>query len=192
MKKLNINSVPMTTLILFIICVVITAALAVTNYITKGKIAKLEEKAANDAKKIVLAGEYTSAKTDDGKEYFIVKEGDTVKGYITTASANGYGGEIKVMVGVDTKCTITGVSILSASDETPGLGANVTKKDFYNQFIGKKRNVVLVKNQPNSEKNEIKAVTSATISSTAVTNAVNEAMEVLKTVCYSNNTKDGE
>ncbi len=194
---LNINSVPMTTFILFIICVVITAALAGTNAITKNKIEALELESAKKAKETVLpADDYVEEKISyDGKNYTysVAKDGEEIKGYLIATKTNGYGGEIEVMVGIDKAGTVTGISILSAADETPGLGANVTKKKFYSQFTGKIRDIVLKKNQANSENNEVEAVTGATISSTAVTNAVNDALDILSSVYKPEGAKkDGE
>ncbi|MBE6729249.1 MAG: RnfABCDGE type electron transport complex subunit G [Ruminococcaceae bacterium] len=199
MKKLDINSVALTTVILFLICVVVTAALAGTNYITKDRIDSLNKKQEEKAKALVLsASTYEDAEISyegENYNYFIAKNGEEVLGYVVTVTENGYGGEIKVMVGVDTKGTVTGVNILSADDETPGLGANITKKNFYEQFKGRKKNIVLQKNSADKDKNEIKAVTGATISSTAANKAVNKALSLLENVYTADNSekeKDGE
>lgn len=196
MKKLDINLVPITTAILFLICVIVTFALAGTNFITKDRIAALEAETEKKAMAIVLPAEdYTEAKTtfeNSEYTYYVAKNGEETKGYLISTSANGYGGEIKVMIGVDRAGTVTGVNILSAGDETPGLGANVTKKSFYSQFTGKVKNIVLQKNQADSEKNEIKAVTGATISSTAVKNAVNDGLDILESVYKTETKKEGE
>lgn len=171
MKKLDINRVPVTTFILFIICVIVAAALAGTNYITKPKIAALQEKSQKEALAVVLpADTYENANLpadSASKECFIARKDDEIVGYVATATVNGYGGEVKVMVGVDMNNTITGVKVLSAADETPGLGMNITKKDYASQYAGKKADF---------SDNEITAVTGATISSTAARNAVKEAV----------------
>ena len=171
MKKIDINKVPVTTFILFIICVIVTAALAGTNYITKSRITALEEKAQKDSMAVVLPAdnyENLAIPTDNAsKECYAAKKDGKIVGFIATASVNGYGGEVKVMVGVDNENNITAVKVLSAADETPGLGMNITKKDYYGQYSGKK---VDFKDE------EITAVTGATISSTAAKDAVKEAL----------------
>lgn len=196
MKKLDINRVPVTTAILFLICIIVTAALAGTNFITKDRIAALEAETEKKAMAIVLPAEnYTEAKTtfeNTEYTYYVAKNGEETKGYLISTSENGYGGEIKVMIGVDKGGTVTGVNILSAGDETPGLGANVTKKSFYSQFTGKAKDIVLQKNQADASKNEIKAVTGATISSTAVKNAVNDGLNILESVYKTETKKEGE
>lgn len=171
MKKIDINKIPVTTFILFLICIVVTAALAGTNYITKPKIAALEEQAQTEAMATILpADEYIPLElptNSPSKVCYIAKTNNETVGYIATAAVKGYGGEVKVMVGVDNENNITAVKILSASDETPGLGMNITKEAYYGQYAGKKADF---------KDSEITAVTGATISSTAAKNAVKEAL----------------
>lgn len=173
MKKLDINKVSTTTFILFLICALVTAALAGTNYITKDKIDLLAKENEKNARNSVLSAEDYIAETVDinGEkfDYYVAKDKGNVVGYIATASAKGYGGKVEVMVGMDLTDTITSIKVLSAADETPGLGMNVTKKSFYEQFSGKK-----------ADYSEFTAVTGATISSNAVDTAVKNALTVLK------------
>jgi len=77
------------------------------------------------------------------------------------------------MVGFDMNKTVTGVSVLSHS-ETPGLGANAANSGFLGQFIGTADagNLAVAK-----DGGSVDAVTAATISSRAVTNAVNSAAD---------------
>ena len=65
---------------------------------------------------------------------------------------------------------ITGVEILSHG-ETPGLGANAVKPDFKNRFIGKSGQLTVDKNSNDGQ--NVQAITAATITSKAVTGAVN-------------------
>ena len=194
MKKIDINRVPVTTAILFIICILVTAALAGTNYITKDRIAALNQKAEKNAMALVLpADNYSKHEIQVDSQlysYYKADKAGKTAGYLITVSENGYGGEIKVMVGADTTGKVTGVKILAADDETPGLGANVKNKSFYEQYIGRVKDVILQKNQADSSKNEVKAVTGATISSTAVNKAVNNALNVIDIVISSEKAVD--
>lgn len=168
---------------LLVICLVATLLLGVTNLLTAGQIAKLEEETKIAAMNEVLPAEdYTQT---EGKEIYTAVKNGAVAGYIFVTGAKGYGGNISVMTAVDPAGKILAVSILSASDETPGLGQNVTKEGFYSQFLGLSGNITVVKNGANSTDNEINAVTGATISSKAVTKAVNEALTL-----YSENFGD--
>ena len=91
--------------------------------------------------------------------------------------ASGYGGTVSVMTGIDAEGSITGVVILS-HDETPGLGANATKSSFLDQYLqpAPEGGLSVVKYQTPSD-GQIEAMTGATVTSTAVTNAVNQAIE---------------
>ena len=171
-KKNKEIIVPSATLL--VICLVATLLLGVTNLLTAGQIAKLEEETKIAAMNEVLPAEdYTQT---EGKEIYTAVKNGAVAGYIFVTGAKGYGGNISVMTAVDPAGKILAVSILSASDETPGLGQNVTKEGFYSQFLGLSGDITVVKNGANSTDNEINAVTGATISSKAVTKAVNEAL----------------
>ena len=172
--------------VLTAICLVVALLLSLTNLITKEKIAGMDKKASNDAMAaLIIADSYENVKNDNCKIY-VAKTGETEKGYIVETATAGYGGDIKVMVAISIDRKVLGIKILSATDETPGLGQNVTKESFYSQFVGKTENIVVVKNGAEPQRNEIDACAGATISSRAVTNAVNDAFravdEYLKTL----------
>jgi len=98
-------------------------------------------------------------------------------GYILKLAPSGYSGEIEFLAGVSLEeKEITGIRILRHS-ETPGLGALAVKKDFYGQFSGRVLSPLKVTKSSHHGKDEIQAITSATITSRAITNAVNEAVE---------------
>lgn len=170
------------TAVLAIICVVVTLALSSTNLLTSGKIEALAIENQNKAMaKLIEADEYHElpAKTSNGDITYhaAIKDGDTI-GCIFVTEANGYGGTISVMTAVDMEGKIIAVEILAADDETPGLGQNVTKPDWYSQFSGLKNDITVIKGgSANQENNEVNAVTGATISSKAVTAAVNQALD---------------
>lgn len=181
--KANLNDIIKPAAVLLAICIIIPLALSLTNAVTKERIAKLE--AENETKAmsaLIVADEFqllTCIGSNDNQDfdfYTALKDGNPV-GYIFITSAKGYGGEVSVMTAVNPDKTVKAVSILDATNETPGLGQNVTKEGFYSQFSEKNGGITLVKNGAESENNEINAVTGATISSRAVTNAVNKAIE---------------
>lgn len=170
------------TAVLAIICVVVTLALSSTNLLTAGKIEALAIETQNKAMaKLIEADEYHElpATTSFGDITYnaAIKDGDTV-GCIFVTEANGYGGVVSVMTAVDMEGKIIAVEILAAADETPGLGQNVTKEYFYTRFNGMSGDIVVQKaGTAKKENNEIDAVTGATISSEAVTTAVNQALD---------------
>ena len=183
----KISDVATPTLVLAVICIVVTLALSSTNLLTAGKIEALTIETQNKAmSKLIEADEYHElpAKTSYGDITYnaAIKDGDTI-GCIFVTEANGYGGIISVMTAVDMDCNIIAVEILAASDETPGLGQNVTKSDWYAQFSGLKGGITVIKGgSANHDNNEINAVTGATISSKAVTTAVNQALDYAQEV----------
>lgn len=175
-KKFNVK-VLFPAAVLLIICIVISAALALTNSLTKDKIAQLSaESEKKSMRRLLPADSYKSATVKyGGKEYTDYtasdSSGDTV-GYVITVDQNGYGGAISVMTAIDsTTDEIVAVEVLDASSETPGLGQNTAKEDWYSQFDGKSGELTVGK--------DIDAVTGATISSKAVTKAVNTAQEII-------------
>lgn len=166
--------------VLTVICLVVALCLSATNLITKDKIASMEKAAANAAMEaLITAEDYQKVDCGGDAELFVAKSGEEIKGYIIKTQNRGYGGEISIMTAISTDKKVLGVKILAAADETPGLGQNVTKENFYSQYIGKTEEITVVKGGADSDNNEINAVTGATISSKAVTGAVNKAFDCL-------------
>ena len=178
----KISDIATPTAVLAIICVVVTLALSSANALTYKKIEYLAIQAKNEAmSKLIEADEYHElvATTSLGDITYnaAIKNGETA-GCIFTTSAKGYGGDIQVMTAVNMEGNIIAIQILDASGETPGLGQNVTKQTFFGQFNGLKNDISVIKGgSANPENNEINAVTGATISSKAVTSAVNQALQ---------------
>ena len=98
------------------------------------------------------------------------------RGYVVRVAPNGFGGAIDMMVGVDVSGAVTGVAIVSQS-ETASLGANCTREDFRAQFTGKTGTLSVSK-----DGGEIEALTGATVTSRAVTEGVNTALEFVQEV----------
>ncbi len=163
--------------VLLAICIIIPLALSVTNKVTAKKIAELEnENSKKNMQSLVSADDFEKC-SDGGIEYYTAIKGGETAAYIFTESAKGYGGDVSVMTAVKPDGTVAGVAILDVSGETPGLGQNAAKESFYSQYAGLKKGVSLLKNGARAENNEVDAVTGATITSTAVTRAVNAALD---------------
>lgn len=163
--------------VLLAICIIIPLALSVTNKVTAKKIAELEnENSKKNMQSLVSADDFEKC-SDGGIEYYAAVKGGETAAYIFTESAKGYGGDVSVMTAVKPDGTVAGVAILDVSGETPGLGQNAAKESFYSQYAGLKKGVSLLKNGAKAENNEVDAVTGATITSTAVTRAVNAALD---------------
>ena len=103
----------------------------------------------------------------------------TPMGYVvTTTSKDGYGGAITVSVGVLADGTVNGIAFLTLA-ETAGLGMNADT-DWKNQYAGKNVDAFAVTKNGASGENEINAISGATITSKAVTGAVNTAVYFAK------------
>jgi len=162
--------------VLLAICIIIPLALSVTNKVTAKKIAELE--AANSKKNmqsLIDADNFEECENGEITYYAAINGGKTAA-YIFTESSKGYGGDVSVMTAIKPDGTVAGVAILDVSGETPGLGQNAAKESFFSQYIGLKKGVSVLKNGAKAENNEVDAVTGATITSTAVTRAVNKAL----------------
>ena len=97
------------------------------------------------------------------------------EGYVVTVTdKEGYGGDIKITVGITAEGTINGISILSIT-ETAGLGMRATEPAFYEQYQGKQAEKFVV-SKDGGDGEPIDALSGATITSRAVTGAVNAAL----------------
>ena len=93
----------------------------------------------------------------------------------TVTTSEGYGGDIQFAMGIQDDGTLNGISILSIG-ETAGLGMNADKPEWKGQFAGKKAEVFSVTKDGATSDDQINAISGATITSRAVTNAVNAAV----------------
>jgi electron transport complex protein RnfG len=177
--------------ILLIICAILAGLLAYTNQLTAPIIAKANEESAKAARTEVLpeAQDFTQISddtvasiaesigltTDDLNEIFEADANGEIIGYTFKCTVSGFGGDVVVLTGISTGGTIEGVRVLE-QDETPGLGAKSTDADWISQYTGKSISSELtVIKIGTADDSEIVAITGATITSRAVTLAVNHA-----------------
>ena len=113
-----------------------------------------------------------------GKVYEASDKEGTLQGHVVEAvSGEGYGGTIDLYIGVTTDGTVSGVSILEIS-ETPGLGMKA-ESVLIPQLEGVQTDAfsyTKIKSDTNPD-NVIDAISGATITTRAVTNAVNGGLE---------------
>ncbi len=124
-------------------------------------------------------GEPETAIEGNAVIYTVSKAGE-VAGYAVESTANGFGGEIKLMTGYTPQGQINRIEVLSHT-ETPGLGDKIESKksDFSVQFQGKtpgKDFRMTVK----KDGGDVNAITASTISSRAFTKAVQEGYNALQ------------
>lgn len=185
MKNKTFKEIAVPAIMLFVIAAICTALLAGTNLLTKDKIAEIAVQAENEAKAAVITVDSFSDAleiTADGKTYTYYEANNsdgTVAGYVIAITTKSYGGDLACMVGISADEKITGVEITEIND-TAGLGMKAQNEDFLKQYFGKSAGIKVNKNT--SSDTEIKAITGATITSQAVTDAVNEAFNVLSQI----------
>lgn len=168
-------------LVLLLITAVAAALLGFVYDITKEPIAfQMVEATASSMRALMPAA-------DEFKEEIQAPEGSPVSnvstayaggeaiGYVIAVAPKGYSGSIDMLVGVSPDGILEGITIVSQT-ETPGLGTNCEKEVFRNQYKGKSGVLAVTKSGAPGD-NEIQAMTSATITTNAVTLGVNQALE---------------
>ncbi len=175
-------------LILFGITLVASILLAYVYSITKEPIAQVQIVNRDKALESVLPDAQFEELMDlDFTNYekintvFMAKKANEIVGYaFKLTTKEGYGGPIEMVLGISLEGNLTGIEIIKQS-ETPGLGANVILPLFKDQFEGKQTEALKVVKTGAVNPNEIDAISSSTITSNAVTNAVNEAIVYYET-----------
>ncbi|MBA3046188.1 MAG: RnfABCDGE type electron transport complex subunit G [Candidatus Thermoplasmatota archaeon] len=147
-------------------------ALIIVNSITLPLIEE-NRKAVFNEKLAEMFGEMDDSEHLEELDVYIVKDGaGDVVGYAFTVIGSGYGGDIDMLVGIESDmATIRGLSVITHS-ETPGLGAKITEPWFQEQFQGKDINALAL----SVNGGDIDAISGATISSSAVVDAVKETV----------------
>ena len=194
---MNTKRIIKDTCILFVITIIAGCMLGFVYSITKDKIAAKQEETTELAYKQVMKGsdtfkaDYSSLvassskllKNNYGKNGIEITNAlgaykdNKLTGYvIQVTDKDGFGGEIELIVGIDLQKEIKGVEILSIS-ETVGLGMNAKNASFRNQYLNKKVDSFTVTKTGKQEDNEIDSLTGATITSKAMTNGVNGALD---------------
>ena len=172
-------------LTLLAITAIMAAALAGVNQITKDRISEMNEEKTEKAIQEVLDFPYEGmieiAFTDDTglvkRVYRAHNEPmEQDYAYAVEVAPTGFDGEISMMVGVDRSGAVLGISIISHT-ETAGLGAvaaadSDTGKAFRSQFGHRMGTVTVTK-----DGGEIDAITGATVTSRAICQGVNAALE---------------
>lgn len=194
-KKSNIL---INTFVLLIVTLICVALLAVVNQVTRGPIEQAEINARAESYKVVYPDaanfdevENTTKMLESSADVLasagyegcfvndvlaVTGASGSVEGYVVAAtSPNGYGGDLQVAVGITKDGKITGMEVISHA-ETAGLGSKCTEPEFKNQFAGKNASAIEFSKTGATADNEIDAISGATITTNAVTEAVNAAI----------------
>lgn len=172
------TSVARIALTLLLITAVVAAALAGVNMLTKDKIAAAQAEKTQDAIAQVLDGEPVEMELT-GNNGIVQGAYQSEYGYAVLVTPAGFGGDITMMVGVTQEGVVTGVAVISHS-ETAGLGSvagedNAKGIAFRDQYVDQTGPFAVDK-----DGGTVDSITSATITSRAVTEGVNAALEFVK------------
>ena len=186
MKKLESTLLNMV-LVLTSVAVIMGGILAYVNHLTEGPIAAQKSKALADGIKTVMCvADLKVAKTDTvkqndakGKEmtftvYQIQDAQGNDLGAAVESTTMGFGGDLKVLVGFDTKGTILGYTLLEHA-ETPGLGAKADQwfqDNMKGDIVGENPAEPLTVSKDGGK---VDAITASTITSRAFLLAINNA-----------------
>ena len=182
------------------LCVITLIAgllLGIVYNVTKAPIAAQEEKTKQEAYKAVFkdAAKFDTVKLDQKDVAAVLKKNDlgqntiseVVKavdkngkelGYVfSVTNPEGYGGDVSLSVGVRDDGTVNGYETLSIS-ETAGLGMKAKEPEFKSNFKNKKADKfeVVKDGSGKNDDSKVDAISGATITSRAVTSAVNSCV----------------
>ena len=186
-KQGAVKEIVMPAIVLTAIALVVTALLAFTNALTAPVIEQNQQGGATAARKELIpkADKFTVIDVTDeyAAKYGCVDiyDASNGEGTVITVTEKGYNGDFSIMVGFNPDGAVVSYKALT-QDETAGLGANGFVSPFADQFAGKKAGGLTVVKGAAGADNEISAMTGATITSKAITLAINNAGEVFKAV----------
>ena len=134
--------------------------------------AKLEELAGGN-----WGTEYGTTRVN---EAFVGKDASgNVAGYALSVSSKGFGGDVTMALGLTPEGEVKKISFTELN-ETAGLGMRANEDSFKDQFAGKSGSVAY-------GEDGVEAMSGATVTSTAVKNAVNAGLKFYETVLKGGN-----
>ena len=185
MKSNNFKENIQPTLVLVLICLAITFALAYVNSVTEPIIAENTARAA-EATRAELLPAASSFEEYTGDLYVHVPDKVYVKdcyiasgiGMVVTVDTKSFGGILTEMIGIDKDGAITGVKVTAHAD-TKGLGTKAHEPAYLEQYTGMSSlgNAANIKAD-----NSVSHISGATISSNGVYQGICCALEQFKQV----------
>ncbi len=181
-KKSTLQTLLRLSVTLLVITGVMAALLAGVNAITKEKIAAAKAEKTQNAIEEVLPGVTDATEIEFSDDSGLVsKVYESSLGYGVEVNPSGFNGTVTVMVGVGRDGKVLGISIVQHT-ETAGLGAvagedSAKGEAFRDQFRGKNGDLAVTK-----DGGTIDALTGATITSRAVVEGVNAALDCVESL----------
>ena len=187
---LNLKSLT-PVIILCIICLVMTGLVSLTFEATREERLRQEELAANENRQAMYpdAATFDVMAPVDGETWpdgltewtqALDASGQTI-GHIIVGAKRGYAGFVPVMVAISPDGVVMSIRML-ANEETPGLGKKVEQNSFAAQFSDQTADQLFSIEKNPVDAHVVDAISGATISSRAVTDAVNIAIQFFQTL----------
>ena len=158
--------------VLSLVCLVVAGALALTNNVTGPVIAEAAKQREESVRAEILPEALDFELLEiEGLPFTVgeVYKSTNDVGYIITVAAGGYGGDVKIILGVTPDGKVIQTKVLEHS-ETKGLGSKITEPHYANQYIGIDKNNL----------DGVDAISGASISSRAYIRAVTDALEAFE------------
>lgn len=159
MKNLGVKSI----IVLAVICLVTSGALAVVNHFTAPVIETAAQAREDASRRAVLpdAASFEPIESDALPEtvasaYEGLDESGTTVGYVFTARGRGFDGDITVMAAIEPGGTILSVATIDVTSETKTLGGQTASESYTSQYAGQ-----------DSSLSGVDAISGATITSEA-------------------------
>jgi electron transport complex protein RnfG len=156
-------------------CFISGCVIGAVYYVTAPVAAQKAETMKQDSMRELVQDADSFQEVNGKTGWFAAEQAGRVIAYIVPSQSKGYGGAIKMLVAVRPDGSVIDYSI-QVHNETPGLGDNASKPAFRRQFAGKTAKQLEVTKDP-ADHDHIQAMTGATISSRAVTRAVQQAAD---------------
>ncbi len=172
--------------VLGLITFVCALLLGIINGVTADKIAQNNENTRNEAMAAIISEAEDFSEVEVSEEWtapadknqpavsgvYAAQAGGETIGDCVEVKPKGFGGELTLIVGINTDGTVAGAQV-TAHGETPGLGAKAqTDPEWITQFAGQPADGSLAVSKDGGT---INAITGSTITSRAVTLGVNTA-----------------
>jgi Na+-translocating ferredoxin:NAD+ oxidoreductase subunit G len=169
------SSVIKVAMNLFGACLVSGLIIAWVYYMTAETAAAKVIELKNESMRSLVADADEFKDVDGRQDWVAVYSKGKIAAYVVPAQSKGYGGKIKMLVAVSTDGSVLNYTILS-HNETPGLGDKAGKPAFMSQTKGMKASQLVVTKDP-SNKDNVHAISGATITSRAVVKGLKDAVD---------------
>jgi RnfABCDGE-type electron transport complex G subunit len=173
-QKVRANQFRIFYSMVFVIMVaaIMLTLLAITEGVTRAELQSHQDQQTLEMLKEIFPKASFYVLEDD--IYIIYNSGRNEIGYAFYAEGRGWGGKMVILVGLEDKETIKGITVVS-HHETRGYWDRLIENNFFGQLIGLKIEDCELKKKYGVGGGQVDGVTGATVTSRAVVDIVREA-----------------